>query len=269
MPSNWWDPNNQNQDQGQGQGEGQGQLSLQGQGQAQAQVAADLNGNLNGNGNGNLNGNGNFNADGNLNGNLNDNVNHNTDSVSVDVSVDASVTPIIGDLCDATAIYLPQNISQEFHAGGTDTGIALENSAVEIVNVEIQGPAVGIRIRGPRTPELEGNAIRDCTQAGIVIEGAVTEWLGHSPEVALRHYARVPDHLFERAAAVAATGDAESDAPATQIPTQTGADPKRPERTRSAEELAGQASGPILSAPVLSRPTDSVTLRGFEPRSQP
>ena len=114
MPGNWWDPNNQNQDQGQGQG------------QAQAQVAADLNGNLNGNGNGNLNGNGNFNADGNLNGNLNDNVNHNTDSVSVDVSVDASVTPIIGDLCDATAIYLPQNISQEFTAGGTDTAIALD-----------------------------------------------------------------------------------------------------------------------------------------------
>src|SRR5580704_18044220 len=113
---NIFDPNNQNQDQGQDQGEGQGQLSLQGQGQAQAQIAADLNGNLNGNGNGNLN----------RNGNLNDDVNHNTDSVSVDVSVDASVTPIIGDLCDATAIYLPQNISQEFTAGGTDTAIALD-----------------------------------------------------------------------------------------------------------------------------------------------
>jgi hypothetical protein len=124
--SGWWDPNNQNQDQGQGQGEGQGQLSLQGQGQAQAQVAADLNGNLNGNGNGNLNGNGNFNADGNLNGNLNDNVNHNTDSVCVDVSVAASVSPIIGDLSDATAIYLPQEISQNFCAGGTDTAIALD-----------------------------------------------------------------------------------------------------------------------------------------------
>jgi hypothetical protein len=29
---------------------------------------------------------------------------------------------------------------------------------------------------------------------------AVTEWLGHSAAVALKHYARVPDHLFERAA---------------------------------------------------------------------
>ena len=122
----WYDPNNQNQDQGQGQGEGQGQLSLQGQGQAQAQVAADLNGNLNGNGNGNLNGNGNFNADGNLNGNLNDNVNHSTDTVCVDVSVDASITPLIGDLGDATALYMPQDISQGFTAGGTDTAIALD-----------------------------------------------------------------------------------------------------------------------------------------------
>ena len=102
----WYDPNNQNQDQGQGQGEGQGQLNLQGQGQAQAQVAADLNGNLN--------------------GNLNDNVNHNTDTVCVDVSVDASVTPLIGDLSDATALYMPQDIAQSFTAGGTDTAIALD-----------------------------------------------------------------------------------------------------------------------------------------------
>jgi hypothetical protein len=136
--SNWWDPNNQNQDQGQGQGEGQGQLSLQGQGQAQAQVAADLNGNLNGNGNGNLNGNGNFNADGNLNGNLNDNVNHNSDTVCVDVSVDATVTPLIGDLSDATALYMPQDISQNFNAGGTDTAIALDQINSLVANNSAQ-----------------------------------------------------------------------------------------------------------------------------------
>jgi hypothetical protein len=138
----WWDPNNQNQDQGQGQGEGQGQLNLQGQGQAQAQVAADLNGNLNGNGNGNLNGNGALNVDGNLNGNLNDNVNHSTDSVCVDVSVAANVTPLIGDLGDATALYMPQDITQSFAHGGTDTAIALDqinslvanNSACDVHN---------------------------------------------------------------------------------------------------------------------------------------
>jgi len=61
-----------------------------------------------------------------------------------------------------------------------DTGIVLDNSPVEIVNVEIQGPAVGIRIRGPRTPELEGNAIRDCTQAGVAMAGAITPLLSHN-----------------------------------------------------------------------------------------
>ena len=33
---------------------------------------------------------------------------------------------MIGDLSDATALYMPQNISQEFTAGGTDTAIALD-----------------------------------------------------------------------------------------------------------------------------------------------
>ena len=28
---------------------------------------------------------------------------------------------------------------------------------------------------------------------------AVTQWLGHSAAIALKHYARVPEHLFERA----------------------------------------------------------------------
>ena len=171
MPGNWWDPNNQNQDQGQGQGEGQGQLSLQGQGQAQAQVAADLNGNLNGNGN--------FNADGNLNGNLNDNVNHNTDSVSVDVSVDASVTPIIGDLCDATAIYLPQNISQEFHAGGTDTGIALDqiNSLVADNSASHVWNSDGSSVSHSGASETGGVTVGDISQGDLAtgqLQGATS-----------------------------------------------------------------------------------------------
>ena len=35
---------------------------------------------------------------------------------------------------------------------------------------------------------------------------AVTEWLGHSAAIALKHYARVPDHLFDRATQVADGG---------------------------------------------------------------
>jgi hypothetical protein len=175
----WWDPNNQNQDQGQGQGEGQGQLSLQGQGQAQAQVAADLNGNLNGNGNGNLNGNGNFNADGNLNGNLNDNVNHNTDTVCVDVSVDASITPIIGDLSDATAIYLPQEISQNFCAGGTDTAVALDqiNSLVANNTADNLHNADCSSVWGSGASETGGVHVGDISQGALAtgeLQGATS-----------------------------------------------------------------------------------------------
>jgi hypothetical protein len=114
----FFDPNNQNQDQGQGQGEGQGQLSLQGQGQAQAQIAADFNGNLN--------------------GNINANINHSSDTVSVDVSVDGNITPLIGDLSDATALYMPQNIDQTFTAGGTDTAISLDQINSLVANNSAQ-----------------------------------------------------------------------------------------------------------------------------------
>ena len=83
--------------------------------------------------------------------------------------------------------------------------------------------------------------------------------------VALKHYARGPEHLYERAARKVV--DAKSDAQATHFPTQTGADGKRQERTVPTEVLAGQASGPILSAPVASCPDVLMTLWGFEPQS--
>jgi hypothetical protein len=171
MGINWWDPNNQNQDQGQGQGEGQGQLNLQGQGQVQAQVAADFNGNLNGNGN--------LNADGNLNGNLNDNVNHNSDTVCVDVSVDAGITPLIGGLSDATALYMPQDISQSFTAGGTDTAIALDqinslvanNSACDVHNSDYSS------VYGSGASETGGVHVGDISQGDLAtgqLQGATS-----------------------------------------------------------------------------------------------
>jgi hypothetical protein len=176
MPSPY-DPGNQ--DQAQAEAQGQGQFGVQGQGQAQTQIAADLNGNLNGNGNGNLNGNGNFNADGNLNGNLNDNVNHNTDTVCVDVSVDASVTPLIGDLSDATALYMPQDIAQNFNAGGTDTAIALDqinslvanNSAQDLHNSDHSS------MWGSGASETGGVTVGDITQGALAtgeLQGATS-----------------------------------------------------------------------------------------------
>jgi hypothetical protein len=172
-----YDPGNQ--DQAQAEAQGQGQFGVQGQGQAQTQIAADLNGNLNGNGNGNLNGNGNFNADGNLNGNLNDNVNHNTDTVCVDVSVDASVTPLIGDLSDATALYMPQDIAQNFNAGGTDTAIALDqinslvanNSAQDLHNSDHSS------MWGSGASETGGVTVGDITQGALAtgeLQGATS-----------------------------------------------------------------------------------------------
>ena len=90
---------------------------------------------------------------------------------------------------------------------------------------------------------------------------AVTEGLGHSAAVALKHYARVPDDLFNHAAG---RRDAGYDARATQNTTQTRADAKRPERTGPAKELENQAFRPFPSAPVLPGVGGSVTLRGFD-----
>jgi integrase len=90
---------------------------------------------------------------------------------------------------------------------------------------------------------------------------AVVEWLGHSAAVALKHYTRLPEHLFERAA----TGDAESGAREAHFPAQTGADTKGPERTNPAKVLEGEAPGPIRSIPVSSCPDVPMTLPGFEP----
>jgi len=116
---------------------------------------------------------------------------------------------------------------------------------------------------------------------------AVVEWLGHSATVALKHYTRIPDELFERAAKsdalrsgassasagiagdVVRNTDAESDARATQNTTQTGADGKRPERTDLDGLLVKQAFRPNLSAPGFSSPNASMTLPGFEPGFEP
>lgn len=181
----------------------------------------------------------------------------------------AALRPYLEDaweLAPAGTVYV---VSGEF----ADQQRERAEGPAEWVNINLRTQFLRIIKRAGLTPWPKlFHQLRASCETDLLAEfpiTAVTEWLGHSPEVALRHYARVPDHLFVRAAAVAATGDAKSDAPTTQIPTQTGADGKRLERTRSSEVLAGQASGPILSAPVLSRPTDSVTLRRFELRSQP
>lgn len=90
---------------------------------------------------------------------------------------------------------------------------------------------------------------------------AVTEWLGHSATIALKHYTRVPDHLFERAA----RGAAHSGAVAVQNAVQSGADTNDIERTGSAEMPEIQAFRRLLSARVGYCPDVQVTPGGLEP----
>src|SRR5262249_16038739 len=94
---------------------------------------------------------------------------------------------------------------------------------------------------------------------------AVTEWLGQSAAVALMHYAPGPAPLFERAAG----GGAESGARAAHFPAQTGAGGNGPETTKTPETLTSEGFRRLLSHPVGHSPDDLMTLRGFEPRSQP
>ncbi len=58
------------------------------------------------------------------------------------------------------------------------TAMLLNNSDIEVDDMEISGAGVGIEIRGGR-PSLLGNAIHDCAQ-GILITGAAAPWLSHN-----------------------------------------------------------------------------------------
>jgi len=90
---------------------------------------------------------------------------------------------------------------------------------------------------------------------------AVTEWLGHSATIALKHYTRVPDHLFERAA----RGAAYSGAVALQKAVQSEADTNDAERTESPGSPEIQGFRRILSAGGGYCPDVQLTPGGLEP----
>ncbi len=94
---------------------------------------------------------------------------------------------------------------------------------------------------------------------------AVTAWMGHSATVALKHYAQVRDEDFRRAA----EGGAKSGAVAVQNPVQTGADAGGREKTQPPEVLPLEGFRRLESRPDRLSPDERMTLRGFEPRSQP
>lgn len=98
---------------------------------------------------------------------------------------------------------------------------------------------------------------------------AVTEWLGHSAAVALKHYTRVPDHLFALAADGGEGGGAQSGALAAQNPAQSGADTNGRKKIEATEALTVKDFRRLMSGLVISSPDYLMTLRGFEPRSTP
>jgi hypothetical protein len=59
-------------------------------------------------------------------------------------------------------------------------GIVLENSEVQIEDMEIAGAAVGVDVRGASTVSLVGNSIHDCTGEGILITGTSIAWVSHN-----------------------------------------------------------------------------------------
>ncbi len=94
---------------------------------------------------------------------------------------------------------------------------------------------------------------------------AVTEWLGHSAAVALKHYTRVPEHVYERAA----RGGANSGALVTQKPAQTESARSGPEMTNATGSLEIKASRRVQVDAGNSSFEPAMTPRRFELRSQP
>ena len=59
-------------------------------------------------------------------------------------------------------------------------GILLENSRVEVDDVEVEGAGIGVEIRGAASPVLRANSIHDCASEGVLILGASRAWISHN-----------------------------------------------------------------------------------------
>jgi PPM family protein phosphatase len=59
-------------------------------------------------------------------------------------------------------------------------GILLENSGVEVDDVEVEGAAIGIDIRNGARTVLRASDIHDCSGEGVLIVGAGSPWISHN-----------------------------------------------------------------------------------------
>ena len=60
------------------------------------------------------------------------------------------------------------------------TGILLDNSSVEVDDVEVDGAGIGIEIRGAASPVLLANSIHDSKAEGVLIMGGSQAWISHN-----------------------------------------------------------------------------------------
>ena len=102
---------------------------------------------------------------------------------------------------------------------------------------------------------------------------AVTEWMGHSATIALKHYSRVPEHLFDRATGLdnskIKNRVPESGSVGGQKAGQSEANTTVHKTTEAAKTPQIEGFRRFVSDPVSFSPDSQMTLRGFEPRSQP
>lgn len=60
------------------------------------------------------------------------------------------------------------------------TGIQLNNAGVQVDDVEVDGAAIGVEIRGTASPVLRANSIHDCANEGVLILGESKPWISHN-----------------------------------------------------------------------------------------
>ena len=107
-------------------------------------------------------------------------------------------------------------------------------------------------------------ASRETELAGLFPLHVVAAWIGNSAPIAAKHYLSVTDADFDKAIG----GGAESDAPAAQNPTQSGAGTKRQGKTGATQtQMPRDVSHPVAPE-VNCGPFEPVPLVGLEPTTR-